>query len=220
FEDLFIIGSTVPETLPGSPGHIRAFDVHSGKLRWIFHTIPHPGELGYETWPKDAYQISGGANAWAGVVVDPKLAMVFASTGSASFDFPGPNRAAATLFADCVVALDARPGKRWWHFQAVHHDVWDYDFPAAPSLVTVKRNGRAVDAVAQITKYGYVYVFDRRSGEPLFPISERNVAASAVDGERTAATQPHPLKPPPLTRHAFPQTNLTARTPQAPPPVL
>ena len=170
FEDLLIMGSSVPETIPGSPGHIRAFDVNTGKLRWIFHTIPQPGEFGYDTWSKDAYKISGGANAWAGVTVDAKLGMVFAATGSASFDFYGVTRHGDNLFADCVLALDARTGRRVWHFQGVRHDVWDLDFPAAPSLVTVTRNGRKVDAVAQITKYGYVYVLDRRTGEPLFPI--------------------------------------------------
>jgi quinoprotein glucose dehydrogenase len=151
FEDLLILGSTVPETLPGSPGHIRAFDVKTGQLRWTFHTIPWPGEFGYETWSKDAYEISGGANAWSGLSVDPKLGMVFAATGSASFDFYGANRVGDNLFADCVLALDARTGKRIWHFQGIKHDVWDLDFPAAPSLVTVKRKGRSVDAVAQIT---------------------------------------------------------------------
>ena len=215
FEDLLIIGSTVPETLPGSPGHIRAFDVNTGAQRWIFHTIPHPGEFGYDTWPKDAYEISGGANAWAGVTIDPARAMVFAATGSASFDFYGANRIGDNLFADCVLALDARTGRRIWHFQGVRHDVWDYDFPAAPSLVTVTRGGHAVDAVAQITKYGYVYVLDRTTGTPLFPIGERKVAASAVDGERLAPAQPHPLKPPPFTRQAFTESLATTRTPEA-----
>src|SRR6266487_3157512 len=170
FEDLLIMGSSVPETLPGSPGHIRAFDVTTGKVRWIFHTIPKPGELGYDTWPKEAYKLEGGANAWAGVTIDAKNAMVFAATGSASFDFYGVTRHGDNLFADCVLALDARTGRRVWHFQGIKHDVWDWDFPAAPSLVTVARNGRAVDAVAQITKYGYVYVLHRRTGAPLFPV--------------------------------------------------
>jgi quinoprotein glucose dehydrogenase len=215
FEDMIILGSTVPETLPGSPGHIRAFDVHTGKLRWIFHTIPHPNEFGYETWPKDAYRISGGANAWAGLSVDPKLGMVFAATGSASFDFYGANRIGDDLFADCVLALDARTGRRIWHFQGVRHDVWDLDFPAAPSLVTVTRNGRAVDAVAQITKTGYVFVLDRRTGKPLFPIQYRPVPASQVDGEKLAETQPYPVKPPSFTRQRFTEDMITNRTPEA-----
>jgi quinoprotein glucose dehydrogenase len=215
FEDLYIMGSTVPETLPGSPGHIRAFDVNTGKQRWIFHTIPQPGEYGYETWPPEAYKISGGANAWAGVTIDAKNAMVFAATGSASFDFYGSNRIGDDLFADCVLALDARTGKRIWHFQDVKHDVWDLDFPAAPSLVTVTRNGKKVEAVAQITKTGYVYVFNRRTGEPLFPIAYRKVPPSPLDGEKLAETQPYPVKPPPFTRQAFTEDMITNRTPEA-----
>jgi len=215
YQDLLILGSTVPETLPGSPGHIRAFDVHTGKLRWIFHTIPWPGEFGYATWPKDAYKISGGANAWAGLTVDPKLGMVFAGTGSASFDFYGANRIGDDLFANCVLALDARTGKRIWHFQGVRHDTWDLDFPAAPSLVTVTRHGKPVDAVAQITKMGTVYVLDRRTGRPLFPLGRNKVAASALDGERLASDQPYPVKPPPFARQAFTEDMVTNRTPEA-----
>jgi quinoprotein glucose dehydrogenase len=215
FEDLLIMGSTVPETLPGSPGHIRAFDVHTGRRRWIFHTVPRPGEFGYDTWSKDAYKISGGANAWAGLTVDATRGMVFAATGSASFDFYGVTRHGDNLFADCVLALDARTGRRIWHFQGVRHDVWDWDFPAPPSLVTVTRNGRAVDAVAQITKYGYVYVLDRKTGAPLFPIEYRKVPASDVDGERLAETQPYPVKPPPFTRQGLTADMLTTRTPEA-----
>ena len=215
FEDTIIMGSSVPETLPGTPGHIRAFDVNSGKLRWIFHTIPQPGEFAYDTWPPDAYKLIGGANAWAGVTVDAKNAMVFAATGSASFDFYGINRHGDNLFANCVLALDARTGKRIWHFQGVRHDVWDWDFPAAPNLVTVRRNGRSVDAVAQITKTGYVYLLDRKSGEPLFPIEQRAVPPSIVEGEQLAATQPIPVKPPPFTRQGMTEAMITTRTPEA-----
>ena len=215
FEDLLIMGSSVPETIPGSPGHIRAFDVNTGKLRWIFHTIPQPGEFGYDTWSKDAYKLSGGANAWAGVTVDATLGMVFAATGSASFDFYGVTRHGDNLFADCVLALDARTGQRVWHFQGIRHDVWDYDFPASPNLVTVTRNGRKVDAVAQITKYGYVYVLDRRTGAPLFPIESRKVPPSAIDGERLSERQPYPVKPPPFTRQGLTEDMLTTRTPEA-----
>jgi quinoprotein glucose dehydrogenase len=200
FEDLLIMGSTVPETLPGTPGDIRAFDVRTGQIRWTFHTIPRPGEFAYDTWPKDAYKIVGGANAWAGVTVDPSTGMVFAATGSASFDFYGVNRHGDNLFADCVLALDARTGRRIWHFQGIKHDVWDWDFPAAPSLVTVTRNGRRVPAVAQTTKYGYVYVLDRKTGEPLFPIEYRSVPASPVAGEELATRQPYPLAPPRFSR--------------------
>lgn len=215
FEDLLIMGSTVPETLPGTPGHIRAFDINSGRMRWIFHTIPQPGEFAYDTWPKDAYKLIGGANAWAGVTVDPKLGMVFAATGSASFDFYGVNRHGDNLFANCILALDARTGKRIWHFQGIRHDVWDWDFPAAPSLVTIERDGHDVDAVAQITKYGYVYVLDRRTGRSLFPLGRRKVPPSPVDGERLAETQPYPLKPPPFTRQGLTEAMLTTRTPEA-----
>ena len=215
FEDLFIMGSTVPETLPGSPGHIRAFDVNTGTLRWIFHTIPHPGEPGYDTWPLDAYKISGGANAWAGVTVDAKLGMVFAATGSASFDFFGSNRHGDNLYANCVLALDARTGRHVWHFQGVRHDVWDFDFPAAPNLVTVTRNGRKVEAIAQITKTGFVFVLDRRTGAPLFPIEYRKVPPSPIDGEQLADTQPYPVKPPPFTRQNFTEDMITRRTPGA-----
>jgi len=215
FEDTIIMGSSVPETLPGTPGHIRAFDVNTGKLRWIFHTIPQPGEFAYDSWPPDAYKLIGGANAWAGVTVDTRNAMVFAATGSASFDFYGVNRHGDNLFANCVLALDARTGKRIWHFQGVRHDVWDWDFPAAPNLVTVKRNGRAVEAVAQITKTGYVYVLDRKTGEPLFPIEQRPVPPSPVAGEALASTQPIPLKPPPFTRQGMTEAMITTRTPEA-----
>src|SRR5436190_8281151 len=215
FEDTLILGSSVPETLPGTPGHIRAYDVNTGKLRWTFHTIPQPGEFAYDTWPADAYKLIGGANAWAGVTVDTKNAMVFASTGSASFDFFGINRHGDNLFANCVLALDARTGKRLWHFQGIRHDVWDWDFPAAPNLVTVKRNGRSVDAVAQITKFGYVYVLDRKTGEALFPIRQRKVPPSEIEGEKLAESQPYPLKPPPFTRHGLTEDMLTKRTPEA-----
>jgi quinoprotein glucose dehydrogenase len=172
FEDVIILGSSVPETLPGTPGHIRAFDVKTGQLRWIFHTIPQPGEFGADTWPSGP-TLSGGANAWAGVTVDEKSAMVFAATGSASFDWYGVNRHGDNLFADSVLALDARTGKRAWHYQVIKHDLWDWDMPAAPSLVTVMRAGKPVEAVAQLTKHGYVFVLDRKTGTPLFPVEER-----------------------------------------------
>jgi len=215
FEDLFIIGSTVPETLPSAPGDIRAYDVNTERIRWSFHTIPHPGEVGYDTWPKDAWQISGGANAWAGVAVDQNNAMVFAATGSTSFDFYGANRAGDNLFADCVLALDARTGTRIWHFQGLHHDLWDLDFPAAPNLVTVTRDGKKVEAVAQVTKTGFVFVLDRKTGAPLFPIEERPIAPSAIPGEQASATEPFPVKPPRFTRSGPTEAMLTRRTPEA-----
>ena len=215
FEDLLIMGSTVPEALPSAPGDIRAYDVKSGALRWSFHTIPHPGEFGYATWPKNAYKISGGANAWSGVTIDMQRGIVFAATGSASFDFYGSNRHGDNLFANTLLALDARTGKRIWHFQGVKHDLWDWDFPAAPALVTVTRNGRPVDAVAQITKTGYVYLFERTTGKALFPIRYRRVPPSTMDAERAATTQPYPVSPPPFSRQRLTEDMLTTRTPAA-----
>ncbi len=214
FEDLIIFGSSVPETLPGTPGHIRAFDVRTGRMRWIFHTIPQPGEFGADTWPKGP-TLSGGANAWAGVTVDQGNAMVFAATGSASFDWYGVNRHGDNLFADSVLALDARTGKRAWHYQIIRHDLWDWDLPTAPNLITVTRHGQPVQAVAQLTKHGYVFVLDRKTGTPLFPVEERRAPASAIDGEQSAARQRHPLAPPPYTRQQMTEAMITTRTPEA-----
>jgi quinoprotein glucose dehydrogenase len=215
YRDLLILGSAVGEDLPASPGDIRAYDVRTGKIRWSFHTIPHPGEFGYETWPKDAWTYSGGANSWPGLSLDEKRGLVFVPTGSAAFDFYGANRLGDNLFADCVLALNAETGERVWHFQGVKHDVWDRDFPAAPSLVTVRRDGRLVEAVAQITKSGFVFVFDRETGQPLFPIEYRKVPPSDVDGEVLAETQPFPLQPPPFARQLFAKDIVTNRTPEA-----
>ena len=215
YRDLFIAGSIMSEDLPAPPGDIRAYDVRTGKLRWSFHTIPHPGEFGYDTWPKDAWKYSGAANNWTGMAVDQKRGLVFAPTGSASFDFYGSNRIGDDLFANSLIALNAQTGERVWHFQSVKHDLWDRDFPAPPNLVTVKRDGRMVDAVAQITKSAYVFVFDRETGKPLFPIEYRKVPQTDVDGETTAATQPFPLAPPPFARQLLTEDMLTRRTPAA-----
>ena len=215
YKDLLILGSIVSEDLPASPGDIRAFDVRTGRIRWTFHTIPRPGEYGYETWPKDAWTYIGGVNDWAGMSLDEKRGWVFAATGSASFDFYGANRLGDDLFANCVIALKADSGERVWHFQGVRHDLWDRDFPAAPTLVTVKRDGQPIDAVAQITKSGFVFVFDRETGRPLFPIEYRPVPASDVDGEVTAATQPLPLRPAPFARQMLTPDIVTTRTPEA-----
>jgi quinoprotein glucose dehydrogenase len=212
YKDLLILGSLVSETLPAAPGDIRAFDTRTGKIRWTFHTIPHPGEFGYETWPKDAWKYSGAANNWAGMAVDEKRGLVFAPTGSAAFDFYGANRAGDNLFANSLIALRAGTGERVWHFQAVRHDVWDRDFPAPPNLITVKRDGRLVDAVAQITKSGHVFVFERETGKPLFPIEYRAVSTSGAEGESLAATQPFPVKPPAFSRQAFTENMATRRT--------
>ena len=215
FENLLIMGSTVPEALPSAPGDIRAYDVKTGALRWSFHTIPHPGEPGYETWPADTWKITGGVNAWSGVTLDSAHARVFVATGSASYDFWGGNRIGDDLYANSVIALDARTGQHVWHYQVLHHDLWDRDLPAAPVLVNVVRNGRRIDAVAQITKTGHVWVFDRNSGKPLFPVQDRAMPAAVLPGDRTAPTQHFPTLPPPFTRQRITRNDLTTRTPEA-----
>ncbi len=215
YKDLLIIGSIVSETLPASPGDIRAYDVRTGKLRWSFHTIPHPGEFGYGTWPKDAWTYIGGVNNWPGMSLDERRGLVFVPTGSASFDFYGANRLGDDLFANSLIALKAATGERVWHFQTVRHDLWDRDLPAPASLVTVKRDGREVDALAQITKSGYVFLFDRETGKPLFPIEYRKSPPGGVDGERPAESQPLPVKPPPFARQIFTEDMVTNRTPAA-----
>ncbi len=215
FEDLLIIGSSVPEALPSAPGDIRAFDINTGKLRWSFHTIPHPGEPGYETWPPDAWKIAGGANAWAGVTIDTKRAMVFAATGSASYDFYGANRLGDNLYANSVLALDARTGKYVWHYQVLKHDLWDRDLPAAPALVTITRGGRKIDAVAQITKTGHTWLFEREKGTPLFPVEERKMPGIALGDDKPASTQFFPTMPAPFARQQLTRNDLTNRTPAA-----
>jgi quinoprotein glucose dehydrogenase len=212
FEDLLIMGSSVPEALPSAPGDIRAWDLKTGALRWSFHTIPHPGEYGYDTWPAEAWKVAGGANAWAGVTLDTKRGMVFAATGSASYDFYGANRLGDNLFANSVIALDARTGRRVWHYQVLKHDLWDRDLPAAPVLVTVRRDGRAVDAVAQVTKTGHVWVLDRDRGTPLFPVEERRMPGGALEGDRTAEVQRFPRLPEPFARQQLTRDGLTRRT--------
>jgi quinoprotein glucose dehydrogenase len=215
YKDLLIVGSMMAETLPNSPGDIRAYDARTGRLRWAFHTIPHPGEFGYDTWPREAWTYSGAANDWAGLSLDARRGLVFAGTGSAAYDFYGANRVGDDLFANSEIALDANTGRRVWHFQTVRHDLWDRDLPAAPVLVTVRRNGRMVDAVAQTTKSGYVYLFERTTGRLLFPVEYRRVPASPLDGEVTAPTQPFPLLPRPFARQALTAGMLTRRTPAA-----
>ena len=215
YHDLLIVGGRVSEGLPASPGDIRAFDARTGALRWSFHTIPHPGEFGHETWPADAWTYSGGVNNWAGMAVDETRGVVYVPTGSASADFYGANRLGDDLFANTLIALDAATGRRLWHFQAVHHDIWDRDFPSPPSLVTVTQNGRPIDAVAQTTKHGFVFLFDRTTGAPLFPIESSRYPESTVAGERAAATQPLPAAPAPFARQRLTEQMLTQRTPQA-----
>jgi quinoprotein glucose dehydrogenase len=214
YRDLLIVGDLEPETLPAPPGDIRAYDVRTGKLGWTFHTIPHPGEFGYETWPKEAWKYSGAANNWAGMALDPERGIVYVPTGSAAFDFYGANRVGDDLFANCLIALNAANGERIWHFQAVHHDLWDRDFPSPPTLVTVERDGRRVDAVAQTSKQGFVFLFDRATGQPLFPITNHPYPPSTVPGEMAAAEQPLPDKPAPYARQLLTEGMLTARTPE------
>ncbi len=215
FKDLLIVGGRLPESLPAPPGDIRAYDVRTGKLRWSFHTIPHPGEFGYDTWPKDAWTYSGAANNWPGMAVDQARGIVYVPTGSAASDFYGADRLGDDLFANCLLALNAQTGERIWHFQAVKHDVWDRDFPSPPTLVRVKRDGKMVDAVAQTTKQGWVYLFNRSNGEPLFPIAYHEVPRSTVPGEVTSGTQPLPAKPAPFARQLLTEDTLTDRTPEA-----
>jgi len=215
YKNLIIVGGRNPETHPAPPGDIRAFDVRTGALRWSFHTIPHPGEEGYNTWPSEAWKKSGAANNWAGMTVDVQRGIVYAPTGSAVFDFYGADRVGDDLYANTLLALDAETGKRIWHFQGVHHDIWDRDFPSPPTLVTVVRDGKRIDALAQTTKQGFIYVFDRVSGKPLFPIAENPYPASDVPGEVTAATQPLPLAPEPFGRQILTEDMLTNRTPEA-----
>ena len=215
YKDLIIVGGANPETHPAPPGDIRAFDVRTGVLRWTFHTIPRPGEFGYDTWPKDAWKDAGAANNWAGMTVDQKRGMVYVPTGSAVFDFYGGDRAGNDLFADSLIALDAATGKRIWHFQGVHHDLWDRDFPAPPAMVTVTREGKHMDAIAQTTKSGFLYVFDRSTGKSLFPIHEIPVPKSNVPGEVTSPTQPYPTLPEPYTQQSTTINTLTDRTPEA-----
>jgi quinoprotein glucose dehydrogenase len=215
YKDLFIVGGRNAETLPAPPGDIRAFDARTGKLRWSFHTIPQPGEFGYDTWPKDAWKFTGAANNWAGMTIDADRGIVYVPTGSAAFDFYGANRVGDDLFANSLIALDAQTGKRLWHFQGVHHDIWDRDFPSAPVLLSVQRDARKVDAVAQTSKQGFVYLFDRVTGAPLFPVAHRKYPPSTIPGEVAAAEQPLPTKPAPYARQLLTQDMLTNRTPEA-----
>jgi quinoprotein glucose dehydrogenase len=215
YKDLLIVGGRDPETLPAPPGDVRAYDVRTGKLAWSFHTIPHPGEFGYDTWPKDAWKYIGSANNWAGMTVDAQRGIVYVPTGSAAFDFYGANRLGDNLFANCLIALNAKTGERIWHFQGVRHDIWDRDFPSPPILVTVERDGKEVDAVAQPTKQGFVYLFDRSNGQTLFPIEYRKYPPSDVPGEVAAAEQPLPTKPAPYARQRLTEDLLTHRTPEA-----
>ena len=215
YKDTIIVGGRNPETHPAPPGDVRAYDVRTGKLRWSFHTIPHPGEPGYETWPAEAWNTAGAANNWAGMALDADRGIVYAPTGSAVFDFYGGDRLGNDLYANTILALDANTGKRLWHFQGVHHDIWDRDFPSEPALFTLKRDGKTVEGLAQTTKQGYLYLFDRVTGQPLFPIHEVPYPTSTVPGEVTSPTQPKPDAPEPFARQRLTADMLTTRTPEA-----
>ena len=204
FENLILLGSAPGEGYFSAPGDLRAYDVVTGKLAWQFHTVPHPGEFGYETWPKDAWKYIGGTNTWGEVTVDAQRGIAFFPTGSATFDYYGADRVGADLFANCLVALDARTGKRLWHFQNVHHDLWDFDNVSGPQLTTIKKDGRTIDVVALAGKTGYLYVFNRVTGAPIWPIDEKPVpTATDVPGEKLWPTQPIPTAPPPFGRQTF-----------------
>ena len=204
FENLIILGSATNQEYASAPGDIRAFDVRTGEKVWAFHTVPRPGEFGYDTWPKDAWKTVGGANNWAEQSIDEARGILYVPTGSPKYNFYGGNREGANLFGDCLIALDVRTGKRLWHFQTVHHDIWDLDNNSAPQLTTIRQNGRTVDVVAIASKTGYLYVFDRVSGAPIWPIEERPVPQkTTVPGEVLWPTQPFPTRPPPFSRQKF-----------------
>ncbi len=215
YKNMIIVGFRAPETKPALHGDIRAYDVRTGTLRWIFHTIARPGEEGYDTWPKDAWKYTGAANNWSGMALDAKRGIVYVPTGSAVDDFYGGDRLGDDRFANTLLALDANTGKRIWDFQGVHHDIWDRDFPSPPSLVTVRSGGKQVDAVAQATKQGFLYLFDRTTGKSLFPIRETAFPESTVPGEKVSPTQPVPQIPAPFARQRLTENMLTTRTPEA-----
>jgi quinoprotein glucose dehydrogenase len=215
YRNTLVIGSSVSEGGDAAPGHVRAFDVVTGKLKWVFHTIPLPGDPGYDTWPGDAYKKIGGANCWGGLAVDEKRGLVYFGTGSPSSDFYGGARGGENLFANCIVALEAETGKLRWYYQTIHHDLWDRDIPCPPNLMTVRHDGRSVDVVVQTTKDGLVYVLDRDSGRSLFPVEERAVPMDGLPGEHPWARQLYPSKPAPLSRQTLADSDLTDLSPEA-----
>jgi len=214
YKDLYIIGGRVAEEQPSAPGHIRAYNIRTGEREWIFHTIPHPGEVGYDTWPEDAWERIGGANNWAGMSLDEERGIVYVPTGSAAFDFWGGNRLGDNLFSNSIIALNAETGERIWHFQTVKHDIWDRDLPAAPNLLSLNIDGRKVDAIAQITKSGHIFILDRETGESLFPLEEKEYPASDLVGEVAAATQVLPTIPEPFSRQEFNIEDVSTVNPQ------
>lgn len=215
YKDLLILGTEVSELYGAQPGYERAYNIKTGKLIWTFHTVPKPGETGYDTWPKDAWKYAGGTNDWAGMSLDEERGMVFLALGSPSYDSYGADRQGKNLFGNCVVALNAATGKLIWYFQTVHHDLWDYDLPAPPNLVTVEKDGKKIDAVAQVSKVGFLYLLDRVTGKSLFPVEERKVPASDVPGEEAWPTQPFPLKPLPFSRQIMTRDDLSDFSPSS-----
>lgn len=216
YKDVIITGGGGGEgPYPEAPGHIRGWDALTGERRWIFHTVPKPGEFGHDTWAGDSWKYTGGTNNWAGMSVDLKRGLVFAGIGSPSFDYWGGNRAGDNLFGNCLLALDALTGKRKWHYQIVRHDIWDYDMPSQPALITVRTGGKTIDAVVQPTKQAFLFFFDRTTGKPLFPIEERPIPPSEIPGEVLSKTQPFPLKPPPVSRQGFFDDSITNISPEA-----
>ena len=215
FENLIIVslpaGGAAYDAIPAD---IHAYDVRTGKLVWVFHTIPHPGEFGYDTWPPDAWKTAGGVHNWNEMTVDVKRGIAYIPLGTARYDFYGGNRHGNDLFGNSLLALDARTGKRLWHFQMVHHDLWDYDTPTAPKLLTVRHDGKMVDVVAQPTKQGFLFVFDRVTGKPLWPVEERPVPQSDVPGEQSSPTQPFPTLPPPFARQSFTEKDINPFLPE------
>ncbi len=209
FEDLILLGSSPGEQYSSPPGYLRAFNVVTGKLEWTFHTVPQPGEYGYDTWPKDAYKYVGGVNTWGEISIDEERGIAYYPLGSPTYDYYGADRHGSNLYGNCILALDARTGKRIWHFQTVHHDIWDYDLTAAPQLVTVKHDGKKIDAVAVASKNGFLFVFNRVTGEPLWPIEERPVAPSKIPGEQAWPTQPFPTVVPPISKQEMKKEDLS-----------
>ena len=209
YKNTIIFGNTVSESGDAAPGYVRGFDVLTGKLVWTFHTVPQPGEPGYETWPKDAYKWAGGTNNWSGLALDDKRGAVYFGTGSPSSDFYGGDRAGMNLFSDCVVALDAATGKLKWYYQTIHHDLWDRDIPCPPNLATIRHDGRVIDVVVQVTKDGNVFVLDRDSGKSVFPVEERPVAVNGLPGEHPWPVQNFPVKPLPLCLQTISDSDIT-----------
>lgn len=215
YKDILMCGGGGGDSpYPSSPGHIRGFDVRTGERKWIFHTVPRPGEYGHSTWPEDAWKRVGGTNNWAGMSLDSERGWLFASIGSPAYDYWGGDRHGQNLFGNCVLCLNAETGERNWHYQTVHHDIWDYDLPAQPALVTIQKGGQPVDAVAQVTKQSFVFFLDRETGQPIFPVEERPIPKSDIPGEVLWPTQPFPLKPPPLSRINFTRDQLNDLDPE------